>query len=63
MIIDRKEAVMEKHAILSERLEDQIKAVEWAKAEQKRILKEKGERLSRELMEKTTPFILGQQRG
>lgn len=50
---------MEKHAILSERLEDQIKAVEWAKAEQKRILKEKGERLSKELMEKTTPFILG----
>ncbi len=54
---------MEKHAILSERLEDQIKAVEWAKAEQKRILKEKGERLSKELMEKMTPFILGQQRG
>lgn len=54
---------MEKHAILSERLEDQIKAVEWAKAEQKRILKEKGECLSKELMEKMTPFILGQQRG
>ena len=63
MIIDRKEAVMEEHTILSERLEDQIKAVEWAKAEQKRILKEKGERLSKELMEKMTPFILGQQRG
>lgn len=63
MTIDRKEKVMEKHAILSERLEDQIKAVEWAKAEQKRILKEKGERLSKELMEKMTPFILGQQRG
>ena len=42
MTIDRKEAVMEEHAILSERLEDQIKAVKWAKAEQKRILKEKG---------------------
>ncbi len=27
---------MEEHAILSERLEDQLKAVEWAKAEQKR---------------------------
>lgn len=63
MTIDGKEKVMEKHAILSERLEDQIKAVEWAKAEQKRILKEKGERLSKELMEKMTPFILGQQRG
>lgn len=54
---------MEEHAILSERLEDQLKAVEWAKAEQKRILKEKGERLSKELMEKMTPFILNQQKG
>lgn len=53
---------MEDHAILSERLEDQLKAVEWAKAEQKRILKEKGERLSKELMEKMTPFILNQQK-
>ena len=33
---------MEEHAILSERLEDQLKAVEWAKAEMERILKEKG---------------------
>ena len=63
MLTDRKEAVMEEHAILSERLEDQLKAVEWAKAEQKRILKEKGERLSKELMEKMTPFILNQQKG
>ena len=54
---------MEEHAILSERLEDQFKAVEWAKAEQKRILKEKGERLSKELTEKMTPFILNQQKG
>ena len=53
---------MEDHAILSERLEDQLKAVKWAKAEQKRILKEKGERLSKELMEKMTPFILNQQK-
>ena len=62
MITDRKEAIMESHTILSERLEDQLKAVEWAKAEQKRILKEKGERLSKELMEKMTPFILSQQK-
>lgn len=48
---------MEEHSILSERLEDQLKAVEWAKAEQKRILKEKGERLSKEPMEKMTPII------
>ena len=52
---------MEDHAILSERLEDQLKAVEWARAEQRRILKEKGERLSKELMDKMTPFILKQQ--
>ncbi|MCI9382158.1 MAG: hypothetical protein HFG88_14280 [Dorea sp.] len=52
---------MEEHAILSERLEEQLKAIEWAKAEQERLLKEKGERLSKELMEKMTPFILNQQ--
>ena len=53
---------MEEHVILSERLEDQLRAVEWAKAEQRRILKEKGERLSKELMEKMTPLILSQQK-
>lgn len=63
MIIDRKEIVVEEHVILSERLEDQLKAVEWAKAEQKRLQKEKGERISKELMEKMTPFILNQQKG
>ncbi len=63
MTIVRKEAVMEDHIILSERLEEQLKAVEWAKAEQKRLLREKGDRLSKELMEKMTPFILKQQKG
>lgn len=53
---------MKEHAILSERLEDQLKAVEWARTEQKRLLKEKGERLSKELMKKMTPFILKQQK-
>lgn len=53
---------MEEHAILSERLEEQLKAIEWAKAEQERLLKEKGERLSKGLMEKMTPFILNQQK-
>lgn len=62
MIIARKETVMEEHVILSERLEDQLKAVEWAKAEQERLLKEKGERISEELMEIMTPFILKQQK-
>ena len=54
---------MEEHVILSERLEDQLKAVEWAKAEQKRLLKENGERISKELMKTMTPFILNQQKG
>lgn len=38
------------------------KAVDWARAEQKRLLKEKGERLSQELMKKMTPFIMQKQR-
>lgn len=63
MIIVRKEVIMEEHIILSERLEEQLKAVEWAKEEQKKLLIEKGERLSKELMEKMTPFILKRQKG
>ena len=63
MITDREgNGFMEEHAILSERLEDQLKAVEWARAEQKKILREKGERLSKELMDKMTPFILNEQK-
>jgi ribosome-binding ATPase YchF (GTP1/OBG family) len=59
MTTDRKESKMgEEHMILSERLEDQLRAVEWAKAEQKRLQKEKGDRISKELMEKMTPIIL-----
>lgn len=53
---------MKEYAILSECLEEQLKAVEWAKTEQKRILKEKGENLSKELMAKMTPFIIKQQK-
>jgi hypothetical protein len=53
---------MEEHTILSERLEDQIKVVEWAREEQKRLLKEKGEELSKALAEKMTPFILNQEK-
>lgn len=53
---------MEDHIILSDRLEAQLKAVEWARKEQARILKEKGERLSIELTEEMKPFILSQRR-
>ena len=36
----QKKNYIEEHIFLSERYEDQLKAVEWAKAEQARILKE-----------------------
>ena len=49
---------MEEHILLSERYEEQLKAVEWAKAEQARILKEKEKRLTKELKEKMTPIIM-----
>lgn len=58
MTIGRKELSMTEHAILSERLEDQLKAVEWGKEEYKRLKQEKEERLSKELMKKMTPFIM-----
>lgn len=44
--------------ILSERPEDILKAIEWGKEEQRKILNEKGERLAEALMEKMTPLIL-----
>lgn len=61
-IDDRREIFMGEQTILSERLEEQMKAVDWARAEQKKLLKEKSERLSQELMEKMTPFIMQQQK-
>ena len=49
---------MADYPILSEHLEDQLKAVEWARAEQERILKENSEPLTKELAEKMRPVIL-----
>ena len=49
---------MGEHTLLSERYEDQLKAVEWAKAEQAKILKEKKKRLTKELKEKMTTIIM-----
>lgn len=49
--------MMEEHAVLSERLEDQLKAVEWAH-EQKKILDDKSRRIADALMEKMTPLIM-----
>ncbi|MGN0241971.1 MAG: hypothetical protein ACI4CS_09820 [Candidatus Weimeria sp.] len=51
------------HAILSERPEDQKKAVEWAKEEQARIKHDKGEEIADRIMAKLTPQILKQNTG
>ena len=49
---------MEGRSVLSERYEDEVKAIEWAKDEQKKIRAKKADRLARELMDKMTPVIL-----
>lgn len=48
----------EERVILSERLEDQKKAVEWAREQKKKILADKNRRIADKLMEKMTPLIL-----
>ena len=50
--------MMEEHVILSERPEDQLKAVEWAREQKKKILDDKSRRIADELMEKMTPLIM-----
>ncbi len=50
--------MIEEHVILSERPEDQIKAVEWARDQKKKIINEKNRRIADALMEKMTPIIL-----
>lgn len=50
--------MMEEHVILSERPEDQLKAVEWARDQKKKILDNKSRRIADALMEKMTPMIL-----
>lgn len=50
--------MMEEHVILSERPEDQLKAVEWACEQKKKILDDKSRRIADELMEKMTPLIM-----
>ena len=44
--------MMEGHAVLSERPEDQLKAVEWAREQKKKILADKSRRIADALMEK-----------
>lgn len=48
----------EERVVLSERLEDQLKAVEWAREQKKKILDDKSRRIADALMEKMTPLIL-----
>ena len=50
--------MMEEHVILSERPEDQLKAVEWAREQKKKILDDKSRRIANALIEKMTPLIL-----
>ena len=50
--------MMEERVILSERPEDQLKAVEWARDQKKKILDNKTKRIADALMEKMTPLIL-----
>ena len=48
----------EEHVVLSERLEDQLKAVEWAREQKKKIRDDKNKHSADKLMEKMTPLIL-----
>ena len=50
--------MMKEHVILSERLEDQLKAVEWARKQKKKVVHDKSRRIADELMEKMTPMIM-----
>ena len=53
---------MEGRSVLSERYEEEVKAIEWAKDEQKKIRAKKADRLARELMDKMTPIIMASQK-
>ena len=48
----------EEHVVLSERPEDQLKVVEWAREQKKKILDDKSRRIADALMETMTPLIL-----
>lgn len=50
--------VDEDHILLSEKLEDQLKAVKWAREQKKKILDDKSRRIADALMEKMAPLIM-----
>ena len=51
----------QERVILSERLEDLIKAVEWGREQKKKLLNDKGKRSAEELKEKNDTFDVGYQ--
>ena len=46
----------EEHVVLSERLEDQLKAVEWAREQKKKIRDDKNKHIADKLIAKTMAF-------
>ena len=48
----------DEHVVLSERPEDQLKAVEWAREQKKKILDDKSRRIADALMEKSATLNL-----
>ena len=48
----------EDHVLLSEKLEDQLKAIEWAHEQKKKILDDKSRRIADALMETMKPLII-----
>lgn len=48
----------EDHVLLSEKLEDQLKSVEWAREQKKKIHDDKSRRIADALMEKMIPLII-----
>ena len=50
--------MMEEHVVLSERPEDQLKTVEWAREQKKKIFDKKNKRIADALMDKMTPLIM-----
>lgn len=48
----------ETHVLLSEKLEDQLKAVEWVREQKKKTLDDKSNRIADALMEKMTLLIM-----
>ena len=49
---------MDEHVVLSERPEDQLKAVEWARKQKKKVVDDKSRRIADALIEKMTPLIM-----